>query len=183
MTVIKHLDLDGLGYDKVVQVVTKQFIAKRRNHLPPSDVPDLFQEAQIAFMRAASRYDDTQASFETYVSRRVSGSLLDEHRKRCKLHRKTKATYQTVSLDPSLIAETIDPGGSVEDELLLDDIEPHLYRLEPRQHIAIRLAFLSDPTMTPLQIGQVLGWSEPSIRLSIATGIKKLREILRADQD
>lgn len=75
--------------ESATDVVTRHAELVRRiaHHLaarlPPSvDVDDLIQAGMIGLIEAARQYDPTQgASFETYASIRIRGSMIDEIRK------------------------------------------------------------------------------------------------------
>ena len=70
--------------------------------LPPNvDVDDLIQAGMIGLLEAARGYDSTQgASFETYASIRIRGSMIDEIRKGDwaprSVHRKLREVAETI---------------------------------------------------------------------------------------
>lgn len=141
-----------------------------------SDAEDLTQEIFIKVFQMLRTYDAAQGAFSTWLNRVARNHLVDHYRR-------TRKDRVTSSLDDETvqIEARPSPGSGPLDQVaareLRDLLQLALQRLSPEMREAVILRDLQD--MDYLEIAQVLGVPEGTVKSRINRGRLELARILR----
>lgn len=126
---------------------------------------DAVQEAFLRVFRSLSQWRG-DSSLRTWVARIAVRAAVDLRRQSVRHNSATVPAYE-----PSH-----DPRASIEDTLALRNVQELTERLEGQQGLVLRLRLLGG--LGNREIAQVLGISEPNVRMQLTKAIRRLREML-----
>jgi RNA polymerase sigma factor (sigma-70 family) len=138
-------------------------------HLTEDLVADVFERA---FLKADSLRNDE--AFSTWLFTIARNVIISHGRKR----------YRETAVDPDVLREIAPSSASVEGDILLREELTTVTRLlrgfAQREQDIISLKF--DAELTNSQIAEIMGLSEPNVRVILFRTLRKLREQMAAEQ-
>ena len=158
-----YTEVDGLSSTETLVKTHAKLVKHIAFHLlsrlPVSvQVDDLIQSGMIGLLEAAQRFDkDNTASFETYASIRIRGSMLDELRKTSWMPR---STHQNMRKIASAIRE-------LENTL---DRPPKAKEIAEHMHIDLDTYYQMSQTAYANEIMSLDGFNSESSQLNIPSG-------------
>lgn len=138
-------------------------------HVAEDLVADVFERA---FLKVESlRNDEAFSTWLFTIARNVVTSYGRKH-------------YRETLVDPDVLKAIAPSGGSVEGEILLREdlaeVAKALRRFPQREQDIIALKF--DAELSNGQIAQIMGLSEPNVRVILFRTLRKLREMMAAER-
>jgi len=138
-------------------------------HLTEDLVADVFERA---FLKSESLRNDE--AFSTWLFTIARNVIISHSRKR----------YRETAVDPDVLREIAPSGASVEGDILLREELSTVTRLlrhfPQREQDIISLKF--DAELTNGQIADIMGLSEPNVRVILFRTLRKLREQMVAER-
>lgn len=167
----------------------------RRHRCTPEELADLFQDGCIAALAASSSYQQGRnASYRTWLTRRVQGEIIDSARKLrshgithlpAAIHSPTVASISHSTGDGSnsgieeTVPEYLTPGPDVDTEHgdILDILNAKL-PAEQRKLLKMHYGFDGEPPMSTREIGEVLGISHTAVEGRLDRALRMARGAL-----
>jgi len=141
----------------------------RNTHVAEDLVADVFERA---FMKAGSLRNDE--AFSTWLFTIARNVIISHGRKHAR---------ETL-VDPDVLKAIAPSGGSVEGEIMMREdlaaVAETLRRFPQREQDIVALKF--DAELSNGQIAEIMGLSEPNVRVILFRTLRKLREMMAAER-